>query len=581
MLQIPDEIKELLHRDSCQKNIRIHFPNGERSDICNNLIVKDSVSFTESLCSQNTFKFGLCEAPTFECEVVGVGNIKGATIRVYCEIYCDSSVTGAIWQNDLMAYVYQIPYGDFIVKDAKRQADMNHRKITAYGGQAYYDWTISNNEIEKICKASNYTPNLGYFLMANGVNILSDYLDKTEISWSGDSFYLFNVNELRFGGYRIQVTMNFSQILFGTQFAADRDAVYQSDAEISQKKGITSKYLLEEMYKFFYQYSSSSSVEFTDTDNEIMRLLDRVVKGYVNYYDNGAGRDTAGTRNAYFYPFSNSFYTDNNRYSSYNMGTSIEFKLYDDHTLLATETISLINQTPKLYKYKYKNSVPSWTSLQLKIPCSTSTYFIDYGKINVLNLSNALAEIEGGYIKFNRDNIFDATLLNIKQLFGLTPSDSLYPGSNVYPEGATGGKLLPNDYQSCWYEDDYTKPWGVVQCKYKDSSNVEHLYIYYLTGFSQGIDIASYNTYDLTDNAIIQGNTWTETQISEICQQIADNIEGVTYMPVEFVGRGLPYVEAGDTFEILTASNDSITTIVLNRTITGEQVLTDSYKSVS
>ena len=131
------------------------------------------------------------------------------------------------------------------------------------------------------------------------------------------------------------------------------------------------------------------------------------------------------------------------------------------------------------------------------------------------------------------------------------------------------------------YEDDYTKPWGVVQCKYKDSSNVEHLYIYYLTGFSQGIDIASYNTYDLTDNAIIQGNTWTETQISEICQQIADNIEGVTYMPVEFVGRGLPYVEAGDTFEILTASNDSITTIVLNRTITGEQVLTDSYKSVS
>ena len=43
MLQIPDEIKELLHRDSCQKNIRIHFPNGERSDICNNLIASNAL----------------------------------------------------------------------------------------------------------------------------------------------------------------------------------------------------------------------------------------------------------------------------------------------------------------------------------------------------------------------------------------------------------------------------------------------------------------------------------------------------------------------------------------------------------
>ena len=51
-------------------------------------------------------------------------------------------------------------------------------------------------------------------------------------------------------------------------------------------------------------------------------------------------------------------------------------------------------------------------------------------------------------------------------------------------------------------------------------------------------------------------------------------------MTVDFAGRGLPYVEAGDTFEILTKSNDSITTIVLNRTIKGEQTLTDEYKSV-
>ena len=132
MLNIPYSIKSLLNTDSVNKNIRIHFPNGERSDISNNQIVQDSVEFTESLCSQNTLKFGLCESPIFECEVVGVGNIKGNTIEVYCEVYCDASVSGSVWQNDLQHYVYQIPYGTFVVDSCKRQADMIHRKIVAY-----------------------------------------------------------------------------------------------------------------------------------------------------------------------------------------------------------------------------------------------------------------------------------------------------------------------------------------------------------------------------------------------------------------------------------------------------------------
>ena len=72
MINVPQEIKDILHQDTCPKNIRIHFPNGERTDICNDQIVMDSVSFKESLCSQNSFKFGLAESPIFECEVVGI-----------------------------------------------------------------------------------------------------------------------------------------------------------------------------------------------------------------------------------------------------------------------------------------------------------------------------------------------------------------------------------------------------------------------------------------------------------------------------------------------------------------------------
>ena len=212
------------------------------------------------------------------------------------------------------------------------------------------------------------------------------------------------------------------------------------------------------------------------------------------------------------------------------------------------------------------------------IPTSGSGgYCIDYADFDSQTYLSELFELGGLFGAFMRDNSLNA--LNIKQQFGLLPANNLYPDANLYPEGVTGGKLLPNDYQSCWYDDMYTKPFGSVQCQYKDGNNNDNLFIYYLTGFDENSDVETYQTYDLSNNEIIKNGTWSQNTILAICQAIAANIQGVTYMPVEFVGRGLPYVEVGDTFEILTKANDSITTIVLHRILTGDQTLTDTYKS--
>ena len=192
--------------------------------------------------------------------------------------------------------------------------------------------------------------------------------------------------------------------------------------------------------------------------------------------------------------------------------------------------------------------------------------------------AEAFTELNGMLTFFNREG--GAEMTTLKRQFDLDPDDTLYPGATLYPLGVTGGTIYPNDYQSCWYDDEYTKPFGAIKCVYKNTNNEDCIFTYYLTGFDENSDVNSYQTYSLENNEIIKGSTWTETQIQNICENIADNIEGVSYMAVDFVGRGLPYVEAGDTFEILTKSSDSITTIVLNRTITGEQTLTDSYKSV-
>lgn len=578
MLQIPDEIKELLHRDSCQKNIRIHFPNGERSDICNNLIVKDSVSFTESLCSQNALKFGLCESPTFECEVVGVGNIKGATIKVYCEIYCDASVTGAIWQNDLMAYVYQIPYGDYIVKDAKRQADMNHRKISAYSIYAY--------DINRIVDTTN---NAGLFVASKGFQTSGNYntsieellwtvyprfFDKTAYSYSVGQISNSNqqtdyiIYQKTVGG----ITYRINKRTVGKYaiISPGEDKYLEINPKEYQEKNITSDLIaaasafsahgvFDESEVLDILTSNMDSVKFQVLRNDTstggvgvskrINIYDKTIlpEGvYVECWD--------GTR----------FYIDRADGYTESWFPDITIHRFDNYPYYAVDKTDMFFHVLSFPLVKEKNDLYYFYTARDAI-----------SKIDVVGLYSALLEAQGLFGRFNRDRD-GITEVNIKQQFGLLPASDQYPDEDLYPQGVTGGQLHPQDYQSCWYDDDYTAQFGAVQCKYTNTDSEECVYT--LT-FNE--DLPNYQTYMLDNNDYIKTFKWTQSDIADLCTELASNIEGVTYMPVEFVGRGLPYVEAGDTFEILTASNDSITTIVLNRTVSGEQVLTDSYKSVS
>ena len=102
MLNIPIEIKNLFKMDGTRKNIRIHFPNGEREDITNENILKDSFSFSERLCSRDNFKFGLCEANTIEFECFDVENIKGCEIEASLEVILDEPITITTTRENLL-----------------------------------------------------------------------------------------------------------------------------------------------------------------------------------------------------------------------------------------------------------------------------------------------------------------------------------------------------------------------------------------------------------------------------------------------------------------------------------------------
>ena len=596
MLTIPDEIKNLLHLDTCRKNIRIHFPNGERSDICNDLIVMNTVSFTESLCSQDSLKFGLCEAPVFECETVGVGNIKGATIDVSCEVYCDASVSGAVWQMDLQAWVYPVQYGTFIVSECKRQADYIHRKIIAYGGSASYDWGLSFIEKQKgllaRTAAQTYQAKLFYFAMAN--------LDPDTYSTGLFDETSAGINPSNLRQYVVTETWGWPHPLLVHGAHAQIRAVYYTPNLISP---IPEAFAGELMIRF-------QSVKIADMDynkerirrtlinaradssiqNEVTSFLSHVLLIGASNTDQPSKKITLSNNPDVLTYYANAALGSISNYwmiPAFLCTLEVKISGYGPHQTM-DETIYVMQPSvassvfgnAKIYKLKSTYTQMGAISRIFKTQATSGSggYSLNYENIDILDTLSDLFETEGMFGSFMRNNTLNA--IGIKQQFALLPNTTLYPSQTLYPGSPTGGVLLPNDYQSCWYDDEYYKPFGAVQCKYKDSGNNDNIYICYLTGFDESTDIDTYQVYDFSDNSIIQGNTWTSAQIQAICEEIAANIDGVTYMPVEFVGRGLPYVEAGDTFEILTKSNDSITTIVLNRTLKGEQVLTDSYKSV-
>lgn len=644
MLTVPDSIKDLLHLDSCKKNIRIHFPNGERQDICNDLIVKDSVSFTESLCSQNSLKFGLCESPVFECEVVGVSNITGASIEVSCEVFCDSSVSGAEWRLDLEAYVYSIPYGTFVVSECKRQADMIHRKITAYAmlrleeisqnpsllayiNCNWYDNTpivLEREVIELLLFKNTGSESYAPLVDVSGYVGLDWNIDGHFISFHGNAIYRnYGINSWGYTAHETHYNFRKTDLYFDESFDFDnylyqcevfRDAVkYRLDL-ISAIDEATKKEILRwttplcrEKYDvtFVYDHAKSSdgesywtdyTTEVKDSDPSNIPIYKNIKKRmslfawmlFKNITDTSTVEaDVYASGEAFLFAPSDGFYFNIDGHRIYFSNISLYQKVTEiskSERYTVGDTLEKDDIVIPRVKSKTRNRQKTTYNQSGDVTGKSNTTRTEYlpngnaSKINIADYYAGVVEISGLFVRLNRYG--DAEKVDIAQNFILTPYETLYPNTNLYPQGAVGGKIFPQDYQSCWYEDDYTLPYGAIDVVYKSSSTEEEFLRYYFNGFDEDSIEGTYRIYDISDNYCIKNNTFTEVQITAFIQNIVTKLAKVRYMPVEFIGRGLPYVEPGDTFEILTKSNDSITTIVLNRTLSGEQVLTDSYKSV-
>lgn len=590
MITIPESIKSLLKSDSSYKNFRVHFPNGEREDITNENIVSESVNFSEGICSNASLQFGLCENSQIQFETFGVGKIKGYKIECSIEVECPSNVEGSEYKEDIQKNIYAIPYGSFIVDSCKKQADMSHRQIIAYSENNISENAISNNEVNLAKMDAYYSTG------------------KQDFAQNAECLFYSELPEYAFR------TLPYAEMEHNTTLMTmiagqlrTKDNVPCSIHGIGAEAGPT--YIEAQSYKFLFGHKISL------TDSQIIDCWNRFVQSienadvldaeslnkvknvriennlnafypsyYKRYYDHRTGNfliehNIVIKKNIFvYYPYNANTATNDERSSDavyMPCGFSLQidnhhlvdpcYFLTNDDLLVEFDFTDISDVMVKSKRVKAKKQ----DGYNLYLP---EKYPVD----SVQSLVQSVCELRGLMGKPSRFGGYEFISL-ASNFSALYPHIELFPSASLFPRGNIGIKMDGGLYSRLWYDDDYTLPFGKIECNYNNGTE-DVKGIYYLSGFDDSSPSDSYQTLVIENNALINATTISDADMNTIFEEIASNISGVVYMPLEVDMKGRPDLEAGDVVEI-TTTEGHITSLVLERTLTGIQMLIDSIIS--
>ena len=192
---------------------------------------------------------------------------------------------------------------------------------------------------------------------------------------------------------------------------------------------------------------------------------------------------------------------------------------------------------------------------------------VDDIDLTAKDVLEAICEINGVFGKMSRDDVF--TYVELKPFSrGLFPSKTLYPNKSLFPRKSGNvdtRRLEMGEYKTLQVGDTNFEQITKLQIRQSEDD------IGYIAGDDTGV------TY------IIQGNFLTYSSGTEELKTIANNalskISKVIFNPVNITLQGNPCVETGDTITIIDTNNNVYKSYVLQRTLTGIQMIMDSIIS--
>ena len=193
---------------------------------------------------------------------------------------------------------------------------------------------------------------------------------------------------------------------------------------------------------------------------------------------------------------------------------------------------------------------------------------VDNIDLTAKDVLEAICEINGVFGKMSRDDVF--TYVELKSFSrGLFPSKTLYPNKSLFPRkpgNVDTRRLEMGEYKTLQVGDTNFEQITKLQIRQSEDD----------IGYIAGDD-------DTGVTYIIQGNFLTYSSGTDELKTIANNvlskISKVIFNPINITLQGNPCVETGDTIRIVDTNNKVYMSYVLQRTLTGIQMLMDSIIS--
>lgn len=596
MLTVPEQIKTLYKTDGVWKNFRAHFPDGERADITNSDIVRESLSFTESICSDNMLRFGGAERSSISFETVGVENILG--LRIECGIEIDTTslsaadlaaieadpgdgILVAAGDSDIGRGYYRIPLGIFRVQSCPRDHRLKaHRQVTALSPSP---WALAPVEAGKMnwwTGGKKYVVNALYFILANIGAYYPNIMEATGwvstpvslptpvtgqyaslvrmVDADGNTVTLSYSATMR--RYWIPWSAGVFDYRLGGLSLGDVDA-----AGIAEFVRTCCREVDIDFDASFPGTSAISKIEDTDT---LLQLGLRNVIPSVYVYDPDTTWNYTRTVLEGDVPvlsgqtpiFDNIFRTPLEGRMQFQIPETIHliFARQEGEPYVKEFTTGIDQVQPSAWKWTNTDAGPL-ASMQIELPIAgqvTGTG-IDSQKVTWTQWSSPskMRDLVAAYF----------------ELLG----KMIYPGRTGMKEVRLNTSdpvaMTPGQFENVWWDDYDISPVGRVIYLYgKDHDKTGKV------GVGPGQSV-----YDLTENALLAAVNMKPSEITAYVKsglkQALRDLGG--YSPAELDMPAWPWLEPGDCLRIQAEDGTIVTTYLLQRTMTGVQMLHDAIEA--
>ncbi|MCR5450698.1 MAG: hypothetical protein K6F23_15035 [Solobacterium sp.] len=579
MLNIPVEIQELIKTDGVKKNFRVHFPNGERADITNENIASESVSFTESVCSSDIFRFGGAEASEIQFEMVGIENIIGMMIECSMEyaVPANMQATYGEW--------YSVLYGTFTVTSCPRNhEDMTHRKV-----QAVSRTSITNDELMpqveqgklniKHFAKDDYEPNVKYLL--GSVNGITDEYTTTFIGNQDTISSQITGTQSRVIA-KVANTMYYAIFNYKCKYVDVENCLYTLTGEYDDS---VDRYLDSVI-------ASLTNPTVYDTNIEFLKTLTCLNIGsqvpYNIYKGNLWFRDFKHLQHCY--PYMNMEHYDN-----FWIPVEVTVEIRKNYT--GGELVSTYTGNPfptfSISKHTTVDDFPLTLAINHTLETSLDSGIKMYSFANAYTMADIVigyAELFAGFNRRNRDGSSSVIRFNNTNPYPLTASD--VEGQAWWDEYdiADIGSI-----KYCWTdgkgdnEGEYT--WNPDGSVYDMTDNglfkSIKLRIKTVNALDKMTDPTMYyvysgNWYAYNGTEFVQMGEYESK--SSIIEHMLDTFflpyADIHFAPIDMNIRGLPFLQCGDAITFTAADGTVIQSYILNHTFSGIQHITENLDTV-